>query len=367
MRDLIIYTVLCAILLSGCTVSEGGRMSFDDVTVIEKNALTESVEKGEDVTFPVTDVRNLRIDRDYIYIVGQNKGGFVTVFDKTDVTTPKGAFLHKGNGPGEVIFTPSLSEGFTIKGKDDCFSGIVFDDKNHIVHYDADLKGEEVKYDSRIILDVSFPKMCYIPVNDSTFFFRRIPQDQRTQPRFFMTLSGNEMVMPPMEILNKATVSVADGYMLNIMSSLNVYNPDNGIIVEACLHIPVINIYKTDGSFMKSIRIGKKRENIEALCKECQATRYVAMRDTFKYIRGYDDYFAVLYSGALSYSSDILGTRGPKPKLMLFDWNGNLLRNIQLPQYATSFEIDEDTDLLYLVDTAEGTVTCYPLTIDSLR
>ncbi len=115
-------------------------------------------------------------------------------------------------------------------------------------------------------------------------------------------------------------------------------------MVEIPIGLNYINIYSLDGSFGRTICIGKELFNIGKI----QDLNRVKRVYTFSDIRLFDDFFGVVHvdEERINY----FGERKKTPRILFFDWDGNPLAELVSDHHITSFDIDFTRGELYTLD-----------------
>ena len=119
--------------------------------------------------------------------------------------------------------------------------------------------------------------------------------------------------------------------------------------MEAPTLLNHINLYAPDGSFARTICVGKRLDKT----KEIQAREYGERIRTYMHLLAYPDFFGALYFGATEkeFESE---TGKISPVIQLFDWDGEPL--------ATAFDFDLKNGVLYTFDRTSEQFQKYDIT-----
>ncbi|MEA3450468.1 MAG: BF3164 family lipoprotein [Bacteroidota bacterium] len=172
-------------------------------------------------------------------------------------------------------------------------------------------------------------------------------------------LDSNKKIIKTLGQFNIDCFNKNNSYYINRAYKKNVIiNKKTGNIVLIYTNIDVIEIFDAKGN---SIFVGHGPENFELVNFqpdkiENLTGRYGLKKNKSKlaYLDGVvnDKYIYTLYAGfifgkGISYCSD---------KILVFDWDGNPVKYLQLTEPITVFDIDEKTNTLYGYNTNTGTL-----------
>lgn len=350
MKRILFFVIVLLFVIDGCRRNTASVMVFDDIEYVRSFPETLSLPEGDEVRIDKIGIQDLRLYDTLMLVSSKDADGFVSVFGLTGLKE-LGKMFYRGNGPGELLSPPFFSM-MQIVHRDSLDVALLNDGRGHLLGWDI---RESCDDPDIVIFKDSIPMDAFysLYINDSTFLCRVINGDERGQTRF-LDVGGEKKTTPPMETLNKASIpGPGEGYFFNIMSSLSGYNYQNGVVVEASLMLNTINMYTLDGSFEKTVCIGKKVDNIDDVYR----SGFRGMKDTFICLRMYEDFFAVMYSGGRMFGLGPSGTA--RPKIYLFDWSGSPISEIVLPARAHCFDFDMKNNMLYALDREDETVYAY--------
>ena len=160
-------------------------------------------------------------------------------------------------------------------------------------------------------------------------------------------------MISPMEKLNAAAVT--DNINYNILSTMTRWSDKHKKVVEMHFGLNYINLYSLDNSFAQTICLGKKLDNISDIESLALEDRMFQFSD----VRVYDDFFGVVYIH--EQESDYKNTRKNLPSILLFDWNGNPLAELNSNSFITSFDIDFTRGELYTFDVKSDEFAKYDI------
>lgn len=250
----------------------------------------------------------------------------------------KGGFLHKGNGPGELLYTVFWGYArFHVRG-DSLLVDIPNGNKNILV-WNASAacrSGETVVYG--VPVEIPGTANYRFVLNDSTLFCRTLSDDQ-SRLRREIYISGRRVDMPCLAALNEVPVSIRDGYSFNLLSGVPVYNDSLGVVADACLAANVINYFSLDSKSRKSVVIGRKAVTVDKAEASLRLARGM-MRQFFLYGVSDADGCAFLYHDS-------------KYKILLLNWSGEPQEEVVLPHPASTFCLDRKRGIIWALDARE--------------
>ena len=255
------------------------------------------------------------------------------------------SMLKIGQGPGEFVFAPSVSNNVTFTHFKDGLNACIFNgNQGSILRFNIDsclLNSQAISGTWTTDLPNTFFSTTII--NDSQAFCRELGEDHRHFERYLYDNSDGEKAQNDMmKKLDQAHVYHGDN--LNILSTMSKYNPELAMIVEMPIALNYINLYSLDGSTGKTICMGKELFNIREVEGMDQWDRIY----TFADLRIYSTCWGV---HGLNVSEKEYQTQGSaRPTLYIFNWKGEPLIKIHLQHPASVFDFDSHTGTLYTFD-----------------
>lgn len=239
-----------------------------------------------------------------------------------------GGYLRVGNGPGEFIFAPFVSEAsYYMDGKNMCAD--IYDFQKGLLYTINVSKTIKTKSAQIEMQKDSVPRQMFplIKIGKAKYFCRDISSDGTIQNRFILT-NGVRSTNTSLDYLNKTTLKRTED--INVLSAY-IKSLGNKI-VEAPIYMNFINLYTLDGSFAESLCIGSNLVGAGDVVTQKEETRM----KTFLDLRLYDSFFATLMK-----ESDT------KVNVLLFDWQGNPITRLGINHFADSFDFDLKNKCLY--------------------
>ncbi len=337
-RTVVSLAAIC-LTLCGCSYKDVTLAAFKNMERVDEFPYSFMLGKGEALNFVPVGALDIAVCGDsLLFSVPSEK--FINVYDLNDGIF-SGSFLKKGNGPYEFLNPPFMQE-MTFSER----IVSIYHPNGHF--YDFDFKRSILRGSPVVINDANnLPKKlknCF-RVEDSSYYCREVRSDAKGLRRFLWT-SGKESQNASIETLNEILLEgKEDGYRHNLLSSLIAYHNEHDIVVEAVMYQDVINMYSLRKKFALSIVTGDNVNSIE----ELSTLPFGNFKDAYMDLRLYDNSFACLKAGNC---------------VQFFDWQGNPIAQLMLPEKATAFDVawgdrflltyDIETESLYKYKIPEG-------------
>lgn len=253
-----------------------------------------------------------------------------------------GRFIRIGGGPNEFIQAPSVSKATFFEEEGQLFAGIHDFQLGKV--YKMNIYESLLTKELNIsVIKDSLPKFLFnlVMIDSVTFFCREISDDQTQQIRYMLN-KGEKVIPDNFEKLNRATLKIGED--CNILSTASARNIEGDLIVEMPIGLNQINLYSMDGSFGKTICVGKKLDNIEKIQNTFRWDRIYTYAD----LRVHNDFFAALNINEdnKTYQQE----RVKLPVIHVFNWKGEPLAELKLNRFVTAFSIDFTNGYLYALD-----------------
>lgn len=340
-----------ALALASCS-GRGNYMAFTDNVVYVKTFPEEySLTGAEEVDAGVLGVLSVKI-MDSLLVVGTSGDPAWKVFSLDDLSEVT-SLIRKGNGPGEFLSVPWLSqvEFYEEDGNTYCYLSDMNKSEMYRMNFSESLKTGQAEIET-IGTGFPYPSFGLVYVGDSTYYGRAFGDNSTKINRVFM--KGDETSVPSwLEEINSAHVD--PGVDFNLLSAGLSYKRDRNLVIETPVYLENINLYTLDGSFRTSVNIGRRLSDID----DMQELSIHDRTDTFSGACLYDDFFAVLYCRETS-MENYYGKYG-EPHIFCFDYEGNPLADIRLDEHCTGFDFDFDGGVLYAVDYERDKLLRYTL------
>lgn len=348
MKKTLIYT-LCAILFISCggksqKNSNGKYMSTADIEIVNNFPKTIDLPSPETVNINSIGITDFKVLDSCIVVSTKGDTGLLNFYRKNDLA-PLGSFLNIGNSREEVAYEPSLSTLMNFyRVSDSLYVDVYNFMKRRMLTFNVDeclekkhsiLKAEYENFEKPILSAKRLP--------DGKYLIKELNDNQTMQTRSIVDLkSGNVTITPLMKKLND--VSVKAGEDFNIISTITQVGKD-GRIFEMPIGLNYINIYTPDGSFAKTICPGDKPDDIDNITKTNKWKR----KYTFADIKVFGNFFGVVKIDEEEGTYQTKRTK--KPSILLFTLDGKPLAEIKMKRQITSFDIDQQNNILYTFDS----------------
>ncbi len=339
-----VIALIAAFSLVSCTTrTDGTGLAFENVKV------AEGFREELDLTKKTPEVINLNVDGaldicvyDSLFcVMSSDANGFVKVFDKRTFSGC-GSFLRKGRGPGELLNIPT-SHRFSRSSDGRLF----FLDRKQVVEVDvaASLRNgqtEATPYKENLPDLIDY----YLVVSDSLNVIKRINNGFDGYTR--QILRGKVLeTTKNQESLNKIVLDAkGDPGKFNLLGSMMSYNASEDVVVEASLMTNTINLYSLFSDFAMTLCVGDRPDDIQRLEK----AEYGTTGDTFIDLKPCEGIFLVLYQKEKGFNV-----------VMAFQWDGEPVARIKVPDYVTKVCTDLDQNVLYALDGEEERILKWEL------
>lgn len=366
------FLALTLLLVSGCGNVPENSLSFDDVVYVEKQLPpTLTLSDADTLKIPVLGVMNFAVADSLLLVSNDDNSAQVTVLS-LDGTTVMGRFLRTGRGPGETTQFPGIGNVALSTGEDghllatwNSHAGIVM-----TLDISASLEsGQTILDDRDLALENSSWILGLIPVDDNRLLIAKSEmEDLNTIMRFVLSADGSTRVTPPLERLNRVTVKERTGSggeqvsssgnqvvfaspNINYINGSYAYNQERGIIIEAERVRNTINIFTLDGEYTKTIcTYGDRPDDISAL----KTGRDDGKKERLTlHPKAYPDFFAVLHWNRAENGKHI----------WLFNYDGQPIADIPVPQTTTRYDIDPAGKRLYLLEPGNELLLRYDISL----
>ena len=254
-----------------------------------------------------------------------------------------GAFLNRGHAQGEFGSIPAVHNSPFFYENDTLYS-IAHDNRIGNVYKINITKTIE---DSCLNYTLLYNKLKkpldrFVYINDREYLTRENTFKKNTLKRLTLYKNGKFAKNEIFEELNKINVDSEDW---NILAAFPAYNRKHDALILTYTFFNTINIIQVHGKKSITVSYGKHADMGTVLQSK---NRNVFHEET----QLYDDVFAVM---------DIKDR--DKPRIHVYDYNGNPIKEYILPKSATAFDFDKINGFLYTHNYDDGQVVRYKATL----
>lgn len=342
-----IAILICFASFTSCdrNNSDKNRLVLEDcvyVTSFPEDILSGSCEL---VDLDINGMMSIAVQDSLLMVSTMGRGPVAHVFNIQDMSS-KGAYINIGNGPSELdgsFYFGSCRCHVTDHGE--LMVDIPNNGKN-ILRWNVtqSIACNEIIAETTPTTSVHFSAYWKV-LDDSSSFSRKLSPDFLRLER--QVLVNNERLdIAGINELNKAEVSVNDGISFNLLSGFVAYSESERVLVDASISTNVINFIPLNGAPSKSIIIGPKA---------------VSLNEAEKKQRIFHDikqYF-ISASSDYSYCAFLYRDNSGNYSVLMFDWQGNPIRRIAIPNAATAFCFDSERHLIYTLDSSSDQLYRY--------
>ena len=255
-----------------------------------------------------------------------------------------GHCLRKGRGPNEFLQPRSIN-AFSLRSDKHPTSVLALDsDGRKMLRFELEPSLEKNGIENYEVSQTPFPVKNIFEAKNGGLFCRYWNSHHSGLKRCF--LFGDKRVeIPDIDVVNNLEISTWNtGYAFNLVNFVIDMDYTTGNTVEAGLYLNVINAYSTlDNQLRKSICIGDSVMDVFMMEK----LDILSLEIMFGDVRAYPEFFACLY----------LPTNG----IMVFDWNGNLVKSWRFSHSISAFDIDFESKYVYVMNSESEQLLRYKI------
>lgn len=257
-RQYFFTAIACSLLLWSCAEkpSEGpDYMILDEIVYVDEFPKTFQLEPPVRVDVPVVGATKFMILDSLAVFSTNNPDGWWAFFSFPDFE-PQGSYIKKGNGPIDFLYSPWVGTKNSFYEKDGELFAVIYDQAKGIV-FEMNV-GETLaqkQLSMRPIKDLLPTYLFDFTMVDSTTFFCREISHNDTKLERFILQNGSKSVPGILNKLNEAAIMKGEDY--NLLGTMTKYNAKTGRFIEMPTDLNYVNIYSLDGSFAKTICVGK--------------------------------------------------------------------------------------------------------------
>jgi hypothetical protein len=347
MKKILTVILLLAVVFGCGQEKPATTLAFKDVVKVKGYPIEAVLEKSTPVELHTVGIKNIHVLDSLLMVVKDSEKGFLSVYRLPGMDS-LGSYILKGNGPGEQLFCPLFSGMTFFKNGNSLCVGMM-DPRGTYMEYDVDRSIKEGKtvLVSQNQLQASQSLYCG-RIAEGEYFYRTLSGDMRSQLRSVMKDTVVTRSKPMMYLNTLAVPSGSDGLLFNALSAITGLKPDRELVVEASTMMNTINVYSIKGTYAKTICLGSKPDDLEAICKSGST----AMKQKNFGLQVYDRCFAVLNSD---------GEKGSSKSVLFFDWKCNPLAKLTLSGDVFGFDVDWSSENLYTFDSATESIKKYDI------
>ena len=354
-----IVSVLLACLVVGCSDVQQMKkdrryMTTPNISYVDEFPKTISLTNPTEYNSQLLGVRHFRIKGHYL-IAGT--GDKQNIFKVVDLDSDKvvGGMFNIGKSKEELAFPPFFGNGCSFYEKNDSLYADVFDNiRGRMLTVNVDesvkahklsLKAETPGLDNNVVVALK--------ADGSRYLIRSVSDDQKKCNRSLRNLAtGAQETLSVFDNLNEASLK---GDADNNLLSCGFAVSDNGFVAEAPVNLNYINVYRLDGSFAKTVCIGKALDDIDELSRKDMGSRNYMFSD----VRTFDNFFGVIHANQTW--GDLMAGKECKPSVLLFSYSGEPIAEVKLDVAAACFDIDTRHGMLYVLDSMTGNLMRYDI------
>ena len=340
----VVSVVAFSFFVSACrqvVVPSADYMILDEIAYVDTFPHTFTIGQGTLFDPDVIGVSSIVIRDSLLLISTSDNKGYWSL-----VSLPEykhlGKYLMKGNGPNELLSSPWVKQQNFLK-EQGRLKAIIYSfptGKSYKMDLSETIKNKALRM--RMMQD-SFPRnlTAFIVLDSTTFLCKEINEEHTRQIRYILH-KGEKTIPENLEKLNFSSVRAGEDF--NILSTATKCNADGSRIVEAPNRLNQINVYSPDGSFGKTICVGRQLDRIG----DVQDLDPQSRKRTYMDLVAFPDFFGALYLGEKR--ENIGKEMSKKPVIQFFDWDGNPLAEVKLDRFVSAYAVDLINGDLYALN-----------------
>lgn len=335
--------------MASCSkLSHEDAIYFDDIRVPDMSQAVISLPEGEPVDFDCIGPHDFSIVDSLMFVSTMEQKGMLKIFDIASLSQ-KGAVLNMGQGPGEFTYIPELKQYNILQTDSGIVASIPDFTKGEIHDVNFCLSGDSIiarDTESSLPALQNF-SMFAMNMGDGLYLIQSV-NPMEWDINYILFKDGNSIENPALETINSGKVHQQE-YLGTIMTT-PIVNPKRQAVAFVNNNIPQINVVFMDGktapfTIAPDGEIGSYKELVAKQESKEELTPYYAGGVAF------DDFFVMCRENKNDNSSE----------LIVYDWDGNLLKRFNVPELFTSFDIDTANNNLYTFDFQNERMSKYSL------
>ena len=344
-----LLTVLIMSLACSCSNTTSTNLSIGTTEFNTDLPAIDNLKLIDTVDCEVYGMRSIKIVDSLLFISTIPSWTAVSINDKK----PIAEFFSMGQGPGEFYYIPRAAEGYFFNKNDSLYVYAPDHNNNRILELNVTKALSHEPFE--VIPAINTPEInnsCWvtIPCGEDKVFLSRA-NGSFTGFRRFIVSNDSVFNLPLTQAADELTVN--DSGDINILSKVTRFCPASGKIVEFMLYLNQINVFSIDGSWGKTICVGKKLDNVKTIEQQDMFLR----TDTYTSGSVWPQGFGGIYSGYTE--KEIQKSLTEKNKIQFFDWDGKGICEVELPFEVLAFDLDFENGILYVIKKDEDMLLRY--------
>jgi hypothetical protein len=330
--------------MSGCVKDNrlaGNYMTFDDIRYVNKFPQTFTLDSPVEVETDIIGIQDFLIYDSLLVLSATDREGLCSFLSLPGLHL-MGKFLTIGNGPFEFFQPPWVNTMKFFKEEETLYAVIYNFMKGELYKMNIKESIQTQKLSIDKFNDLLPEFLFNFALIDSAYYFCKEINEKETQQIRYISKDGEKIIPAHFEKLN--LTSIDEGEDFNILATITKINTERNLVVEMLVSLNYINLYSLDGSFGKTICVGKTLDDINKVQTKPQWSRKFIFSNPMLY----SQFWGVIHWDISMLSYEMEG--GKVSTIMFFDYEGEPLLEIKLKAFITSFDIDFANGELYTLN-----------------
>lgn len=335
--------------MASCSkLSHEDAIYFDDIRVPDMGQAVISLPEGELVNLDCIGPHDFLIVDSLMFVSTMEKKGMLKIFDIASLSQ-KEAVLNIGQGPGEFTYIPELKQYSIFKTDSGIVASVPDFPQGEIHKLRFSQSGDSIiAHDTELSLPAlqNF-SMFAMDMGDGLYLIQSV-NPMEWDVNYVLFKDGNSIENPALEIINSGKVEQQE-YLGSIMTT-PIVSHKRKAVAFINNNIPQINVAFMDGETAPF-----------TIAPDGETGSYkdlIAKQETKEVITPY-------YAGGVAFEDFFVMCRENKSdncsELIIYDWDGKLLKIFNVPELFTSFDIDTANNTLYTFDFQNERMSKYSL------
>ena len=308
-----------------------------------------NIEQGDTVSISEVGITGFKIIDTLLVISTKDKEDGYSVYSLPKIKK-LGSFMEVGHSATEVSEIPDIADAYLYKEVQNVM--LSFQDSRTGYYLDVDVlqsleKGKQIsKKKEHFIQDA--PGNVFLFYHFAPEDFYAVCLDMKELKWIRQYYHKNQLVsVPAMNCLNQYAVQNIEQFVQGSLICYPAFHAQKGIVAEVHWHSNQIHLYSLHEDKAITLIPNEKLDDYLNLPTDQNEHK---KRVYYRAIKGYKDFFVLDH---------------PTPQnenfLQCYDWEGNQLLEMKMPQPYTSFDIDLVNQSIYTLDNETEQLTRYPL------
>lgn len=346
--------------VSACTEKhtlEYEYLAFDNRDVGITPQIISTIEKGKgELFFSNKPIQNFLLTDSLILIETNKKDGMLEIVSRKNLETIYTG-LTSGNGEFEFPQGINLNLYTTLRSTDDSLLLDIFERiKGNLftLNITESLQNKHTCISKRFHTGApAYTSFWGKTVGDSLLIVKELTDMEKRQTR---NVYKNGQMSSHSSLEELSRVVLPPGEDFNLLSTLFASQPGGSRCVEVPIGLNYINIYSMNDEWRKTICEEEKMVSLSEVLRTSRADR----RYLYAAVKSYPWGFAVLKHDITE--KEYQQNNDYTMSVVIYNWNGNCLGEIQSDFKFTAFDIDPQQESVYVLDE-EGRLQRYSIDI----